>query len=238
MQHEQLLTTSKKRHKYKQAKILTVVLLAILAVITLHQSPPPGVRAAGNGPIIHWNSRMIYPGQNNGFPWGPVGENASVEGANFLPGLQLRLVLAQGDSNSNPAICKMAVATVNTVTADSSGQFNQNFSWPVAAGQVNQEYSICALLAANGEVVSHQDDGPFTVLSSNPPLINISTSTVTAGSTIIVTGQNWVPPQRVNAVIAQCADCGAAPIANGTASSTGLNSGSFSITLTIPADAR
>src|SRR5579859_1053963 len=238
MRYEQVRTTAlQKRHGIGRVHIAAVVaaLLALLLAGGALQRPS-GARAAG-GPIIHWDSHMIYPGQNNGYPWGPVGETASVQGANFPPGLQLRLVLAQGDSNSSPAICRMPVATVSTVTTAGSGQFSQNFSWPVAAGQVNQQYSICALLAASGNVISHQDDGPFTVLSSSPPAINISTAAVTAGNTVTVTGQNWVPPQQVNVVIASCADCGAQAITNGTVGSTGLNSGSFSITLTIPAGA-
>src|SRR5213593_1026097 len=83
--------------------------LLLMMMGSVYQSS--AARAAGGGPIIHWNSSMIYAGQNNGNPWGPVGENASVNGQNFPPNLGVHLVLAQGDSNNNPAICKAAVAT-------------------------------------------------------------------------------------------------------------------------------
>ncbi|GAC1385448.1 MAG: hypothetical protein NVS4B7_09820 [Ktedonobacteraceae bacterium] len=180
---------------------------------------------------------MIYTGQNNGNPWGPVGENASVNGENFPANQQLRLVLVEGDSNNGPAICKTPLATANSTTTDSAGKFAQNFFWPVATDQVNKEYSICALRASDGSIVSSHDDGPFTVLAASPPVINISSTTVTVGSTLTVTGHSWVPPQPVNINIAGCADCepGSTEVANTVTTSGGLNDGTFSVTIPIPA---
>lgn len=180
---------------------------------------------------------MIYAGENNGNPWGPVGENASVEGDNYPANQQYRLVLVQGDSNNDATLCKSPVATVGTATSSSAGQFYQNFSWPAAAGQVNKGYSICAILTADGSVASSKDDGPFTVLTSSPPVIDISSTSVAAGSTVTVTGHNWVPPQAVNINIAGCADCepGNTEVGTVTTHSTGLNDGSFSVVMTIPA---
>jgi len=183
---------------------------------------------------------MIYAGENNGNPWGPVGENASVQGVNFPANQQFRLVLVQGDSNNDAALCHSPVATVGSATSNSAGQFYQNYSWPAAAGQVNKAYSICAIKAADGSVASSKDDGPFTVLASSPPVINISPASVAAGSTVTVTGHNWVPPQQVNINIAGCADCepGNTEVTSVTAHSTGLNDGSFSIVVTIPASTK
>ncbi len=183
---------------------------------------------------------MIYAGENNGYPWGPVGENASVKGENYPANQQYRLVLVQGDSNNDATLCKSPVATVGTATSNSAGQFYQNFSWPVAAGQVNKGYSICAILIADGSVASSKDDGPFTVLTSGPPVIDISSTSVAAGSTITVTGHNWVPPQAVNINIAGCADCepGNTEVGMVTTHSTGLNDGSFSVVMTIPANTK
>ena len=181
---------------------------------------------------------MIYAGQNNGYPWGPVGENVIVHGANFAPYVQLRLVVAPGNSNSNASVCQQPGATIRvaTVTSDNTGSFTQNFSWPVAANHVNQGYSICSLLTSGNIVASSHDDGPFTVLSSSPPVINISAATVVAGGTITVTGQNWVPPQAVSEIIAGCAACdpGNTYVTSANATSAGLNSGSFSVTIPIP----
>ena len=183
---------------------------------------------------------MIYAGENNGYPWGPVGENASVAGDNYPANQQYRLVLVQGNSNNDATLCKSPVATVGTATSSSAGQFYQNFSWPAAAGQVNKGYSICAILTADGSVASSKDDGPFTVLTSSPPVIDISSTSVAAGGTVTITGHNWVPPQAVNINIAGCADCepGNTEVGTVTTHSTGLNDGSFSVVMTIPANTK
>ncbi|HEV2579395.1 MAG TPA: hypothetical protein VGT44_00970, partial [Ktedonobacteraceae bacterium] len=219
--------------------VVVVLLLASLSAPVTHVAfaNPAG----GNLPVIHWDASMIYAGQNNGYPWGPVGENTIVHGANFNPNTQLHLILAPGDSNSNPAVCRQPTVTVlvATVTADTTGGFTQSFPWPSAAGQVNQAYSICSLRMSNNTVASYLDDGPFTVLSSSPPLIALSASSVAAGNAITVTGRYWVPPQPVSVIIASCADCGGAVlVANTGANSTGLNSGSFSVSIPIPATAK
>lgn len=213
--------------------------ITLLALVTL---AAPAAHAGGSAPVIHWDSSMIYAGQNNGNPWGPVGENTIVHGANFPANEQLRLVIAPGDSNRDATVCKQAVVTVpiaNIIT-DASGSFTQNFSWPAIAGQVNQAYSICSLLASDSSVASTRDDGPFTVLSSSPPAINLSATTVAVGGTITITGQNWVPPQPVSVNIAGCAACepGSTEVTHGSTTSAGLNSGSFSLTVTIPASAK
>ncbi len=218
---------------------LALGLLVILMMGSVYQSS--AARAAGSGPIIHWNSSMIYAGQNNGNPWGPVGENASVNGQNFPVNRQLRLILVAGDSNNTPTACKTSVVTVSSVTTDNTGQFAQNFSWPVSAGEVNKEYSICAVSAGDANnVVSSRDDGPFTVLSASPPVIALSASSVTAGATLTITGHSWVPPQPVNINIAGCADCepGNTEVASTVIDSMGLNDGSFSVSVTIPASTK
>ena len=73
--------------------------------------------------------------------------------------------------NASVKVKNKATDVESSATTDSSGKFAQNFSWPVAAGQVNKEYSICAARATDGNIVSHRDDGPFTVLAASPPVI-------------------------------------------------------------------
>ncbi len=219
--------------------MVTLLCAALLSLITLNA---PAAHAGGSGPIIHWDSSMIYAGQNNGYPWGPVGENTIVHGANFPPNTALRLAIAPGDSNQDATICTQPVVTIpiTNLTTDATGSFTENFAWPSVAGQVNQIYSICSLLESNYSVASSHDDGPFTVLTSDPPVINFSASSVAAGGAITITGQNWVPQQQVSVNIAGCAACnpGNTEVTHGNTTSAGLNSGSFSLTLTIPAATR
>jgi hypothetical protein len=220
-------------------RLLALALLFLALLIgSLHRAPL--ARAAGGGPIIHWDSSMIYAGHNNGYPWGPVGENTIVHAANFSPYQQLRLIVVPGDSNNDATVCKQPGVTVGTVTTSASGTFDQNFPWPASAGQVNKGYSICSILVADGSVVSSQDDGPFTVLTSNPPVIDISSTSVQAGATVTVTGHNWVPPQKVSINIAGCAACdpGNSEVTGVSTTSTGLNDGSFSVAVMIPASTK
>jgi hypothetical protein len=89
---------------------------------------------------------MIYAGQNNGYPWGPVGENTIVHGANFSPNQQLHIIIVPGDSNNNALVCKQAGVTVATVLTNNSGTFDQSFPWPAPAGQINrttQAFKYC-----------------------------------------------------------------------------------------------
>src|SRR5579859_1405703 len=108
-------------------RIATCAILSV-ALITFALLTAPLARAArlgGSKPIIHWDASMINPGQNNGNPWGPVGEITMVNGVNFTPNVQLHLVLAPGDSNADATVCKQPGVTVvpYTVFTDSMGRF-------------------------------------------------------------------------------------------------------------------
>lgn len=230
-------TADRKKNSFGLTSRLGTLALLLMALqaVSLWQVQP--VQAAGGNPIIHWDSSMVYPGQNHGYPWGPVGENAIAHGANFPPDQQLRIKVVPGNSNNDALMCKQSGVTVGIATASSSGTFDLAFAWPASAGQVNEQYSICSTRITNGGVASSQDDGPFTVLASNPPVIDISSSSVQAGGTITVKGHNWVPPQQVTITIAGCAACqpGSSKVTSVSTTSSGLNSGSFSLAVTIPA---
>jgi hypothetical protein len=224
--------------------VLIAVLLGMLLAIGVVRAP--SAHAAGSGPIIHWDSAMIYPGENNGYPWGPVGERATVHGAQFVDaavlGQPVNLALLPGDVNNSPGgspyeFCKLAgpKIAIGQVGVDSSGNFDYSFTWPAAAS--SGTYSICAYNTVDGLPAGNIDDGPFDVLSSTPPSVSVSRSLVAVGQSITVTGKHWTPPQDVNVYIAACADCGGPIVVTGVAHSSGLNTGTFSITFTIPANA-
>lgn len=229
---------------FRYQRWLLTLTIALLTLLGAAFYEVPHVHAGSTGPIIHWDGTMIYPGQNNGYPEGPVGEIAVVHGENFTAGQQLKLVVVPGDVNTTPALCQppspgVSALVVPSVTVAATGTFSADFSWPAGVGQTGRqrENSICALNATDNTVVNSRDDGPFTVLSDNKPTINISAPNVAAGATLTVSGQNWVPPQPLNIAIAGCADCdpGNSSVASATTSSAGLNSGTFSVTIPIPA---
>ncbi len=241
------MRSSTRRHlaKWPHLGMLMALILACLAGIATLQPLP--ARAAGSDPIIHWDSHMIYPGQNNGYPWGPVGELATVHGDKFtgaaVLGQPVKLALIQGDVNNPPGgdssyeFCKLAgpKIAVGQTNVDGAGTFDFNFTWPAAAG--SGMYSICAYNTVDGLPVGNIDDGPFSVLSSAKPSVAVSRTSVAQGETITVTGKNWTPPQDVNVYIAACVDCDGPIVIAGTAHSSGLHSGTFSMKFSIPGSA-
>lgn len=212
-----------------------------LSVAALAASGAPAARAAGGDAIVHWDSSMIYAGKNNGYPYGPVGEHAVIHGENFVGniGQTVKLKLIPGDINNPPGggsaagMCSGATTkiSIGTVEVDSAGKFDFNFDWPSAAN--HGQYSVCVYDSTDAPAANF-DDGPFTVLSAGRPSISLNKTTVAAGSTVTVSGKNWVPPQTIHVLVGPCMFCDAQPIANKDVTSGGLNSGTFSVTLTIP----
>ncbi|HEU5440654.1 MAG TPA: hypothetical protein VFU88_15315 [Ktedonobacterales bacterium] len=202
----------------------------------------PVAHAAGscdNG-CIHWDSSMIYAGQNNGYPEGPVGEHALVHGEGFSAetGQALTFKVVKGDVNNSTdsEFCKLEPTKVplnGTATPDGSGNFDFGFDWPGGAG--SGQWSICAYRAADSSTIFNVDDGPFAVLSSQPPSLSLSKSTVAPGAHLTITGKHWLPAQgNIFVYVGPCADCDGAPVASAMVSSAA--DGSFSVTLPIPAN--
>lgn len=221
-------------------RVLAVI--ALLAATGWWLVSPEAPRARANGtPIIHWDQSMIYASLNYGYPEGPVGEPATVHGANFTPGQKLKLMVVGGDSNRNSSLCTATdsreVTSVGMATADASGSFTASFAWPLLTyNTVYGQTSICSFDASTNQLVSSMDDGPFTILSDSAPTFSLSASSVAAGSTVTVTGKGWVPAQALNITIAACADCdpGSSNIASAATTSVGNYSGTFSINVVIP----
>lgn len=217
---------------------LLFTLLAILGALTFLRTPLVALahaahteRAASGGPVVNWASNMIYAGQNNGNPEGPVGELAGVVGSGFTVGASVNLILAPGDSASNPAVCQSgAIPLGSDITVQNDGTFNFSFTWPNAAN--SGDYSVCALNPSDGSVLTGADGGPFHVLSANQPAIQVSRSSVAAGDTLTITGSNWLPPQPVSVFIGTYHNCDASPIVHATPGSDG--SGAFAVQLTVP----
>lgn len=218
---------------------LYTLILALMLIAGASFCQFPRAYAGSTGPIIHWDQSMIYAGQNNGNPWGPVGEPAVVHGEGFVANMKLILLIVPGNSNSDASLCQQTGIDAGHVTASTSGTFDATFVWPNQANQVNKQYSICGIQdiqSTTHTVKSSRDDGPFTVLTQNRPSFHLSEPGITAGLSITVTGQGWVPPQKIAIAVGSCADCGTGAIASTQVTSKGLNSGTFSATIPIPAN--
>lgn len=218
------------------------LLLGAASVAGLGSVPVAHAAGSCDNGCIHWDSSMIYAGQNNGYPEGPVGEHALVHGEGFgaETGQALAFKLVKGDVNNppggDPEFCKLEPTKVSlngTATPDGSGNFDFGFDWPGGAG--SGQWSICAYRAADSSTIFNVDDGPFTVLSSQPPSLSLSKSTVAPGAKLTITGKHWLPGQgNIFVYVGPCADCDGAPVAGTMVSSAA--DGSFSVTLTIPAN--
>ena len=220
------------------------LLVPALALVALRGAPvaqAAGACASATGACIQWGASMIYAGQNNGNPEGPVGEHALVHGTKFTPG-KYTLAVVKGDVNTSGQspveFCKLSqkVAVGGSVTAAGNGTFDAPFDWP--AGASSGQWSICAydsttsMPPLNGNV----DDGPFSVLSSHSPAVSISSASIAPGDTLTVTGHYWLPAQGgILVYVGSCADCDAQPVAS-TQATSGPD-GSFTATLPIPSRA-
>ncbi|MGH2478566.1 MAG: hypothetical protein ACRDHW_02775, partial [Ktedonobacteraceae bacterium] len=99
-----LMSRVRRRVSHQRNGALALVMtLFVLLGAAFYQVPR--AHAGTTSPIIHWDSTMVYPGQNNGNPEGPVGEIAVVQGVNFTAGQQLKLILVAGNSVSNATLC-------------------------------------------------------------------------------------------------------------------------------------
>jgi hypothetical protein len=215
--------------------ILLTLALALLLCVAAFSYPPLAHAGSNANAIIYWDSTMLVPGQSSSNPEGPPDEMATAHGQNFSPNQQLDLVLVSGNINNNPAVCYANQTSVRNVKTTASGTFETSFIWPTSLNQPNQQYSICAITPNHISANTKDGNGPFTVLTANPPAISVSSTSISAGNTITVTGENWVPPQQVD--VAVTLGQGQSSIATASVTSNGLSSGTFTATLTIPANA-
>src|SRR5262245_31389870 len=94
------------------ALAVSITALALLGLRSAPMAQAAGACASATTvPCIRWAGSMIYAGQNNGNPEGPVGEHASVHGIRFTPGTYT-LAVVKGDVNAsgqNPVeFCKQS----------------------------------------------------------------------------------------------------------------------------------
>lgn len=186
-----------------------LVLAAVVAMLAWAAVGQPRVaRASGCCPQIHWDSSMIISGQNGNHPSGPVGEHALIHGV-ATAGEQIYLLLVQGDSSANAIdVCgspTRVVQLTDSLTVGQTGTYDFGFLWPSNAG--SGVYSVCAYHVGDNVIVGASADGPFTVLSADPPAISVTPSSITAGETITVTGRSWLPAQPVNVFLGDLQDC-------------------------------
>ncbi|HEY7349012.1 MAG TPA: hypothetical protein VH599_11935 [Ktedonobacterales bacterium] len=222
-----------------QLALAALIALALLAFGAI--AVPDGARAADGGPQIKFTA-PIYAGQNNGFAEGPVGTNVSVQGSGWTAGggdVTMTLADEGHDTSGQPgSACQNGSPTVSIpnlgpqplgTAGNPSDGFTAIFEWPAGAGAKGHSYWACG--TQGGTTAPGVDK--FTVLSANRPAVKITVSQAFPGSTITVTGQNWLPGGiQVGVIIAPCVACDSQIISGVTVNSNA--NGSFSAAAQVP----
>src|SRR5262249_18305002 len=119
----------------------------------------------------------------------------------------------------------------NAVTIDTSGTKNLTaITWPTSAEQAGTAYYVCALTNTSPPVAVLSTQS-FTV--AQDVTVSLSSTTIQPGQSIIITGTNWLPVQKL---LVQIAASGASDVLV-SSEPTPDSAGNFSTTLTIPSNA-
>lgn len=213
--------------------------LALFGGVTASPAHALGMCAGGgSGPCIEFQA-YYYSANGSTFIGGPAGTHVNVNGGGFVAGQTISLGVVPGDDilgvSPNPSICSQSpVLVASGLTVSSTGSFAASFLWPT--GTSVGDWSVCAYTATGGALPGgNTDNTAFSVTSPYPPTVSVSPTTVLPGTTVTVSGHGWLPAQNMITVrIESCVSC--QPIASyGNASSA--SDGSFSVPLTIPANA-
>lgn len=170
---------------------------------------------------------------------GHVGTKVSLQGSNFTPGGIVRLYTTL---SADPGQCRSGNSNLNvfstnpTTTVKADGSFavgdNTLVTWPSNAANAGQMYYICAIEQNKGGTALSSNT--FTV--ANQVTINVSPTSVAAGSEFVVTGSNWFPPQPIT-VNVYAGNNEQAPLLSDTTHNANSD-GTINITLTVPATAQ
>ena len=154
-------------------RVVGVVTLCVAALSFLAFHSAPHARATGL-------SRFIT-GTISSSPYsGPAGTTISVSGSGW------------GGTDGTPVSFGYEVKSSCSTVADSQsgslsgGSFSGWFRWP--SGTVLNTFRVCAMLGNVMEVA-----GSFSVLSSSPPAVSISPSTLAPGTHATITASNYYP---------------------------------------------
>ncbi len=151
-----------------------VLTLCVVALSFLAFHPAPHARATGLSAII---TGTISSSPSSG----PVGTTISVSGSGW--GGTNGTSVSFGYVGEAPAVHIVADSQSGAL---SGGSFSGWFRWP--AGTALNTFHVCAMLGNVMEVA-----GSFSVLSSSPPAVSISPSTLVPGTHATITASNYYP---------------------------------------------
>ncbi|GCE11431.1 hypothetical protein [Tengunoibacter tsumagoiensis] len=126
---------------------------------------------------------------------GHPGTKITVTGTGFTPGSTVNLYTTLNSSTCGANQGLSPLGTNNTASVQADKTFSLSTVWPQNAGLAATSYYICAVSAnaPDEKAVSTQQ---FTV--AQDVTVTIAQSAVNPGDTIIISGQNWVPAQKLS----------------------------------------
>ncbi len=219
------------------ASLALGTLLAAPIAQPVHAAPAIARLPSCNGPCVSITNPNYFS-QGQPVAEGPVGANLTVEGANWPPSTTITIWPAP-DAATCAAQLTQPPSYDGTINVNGVGNASGSYTWPSAANNVNQTYILCAADGAASNLTTTQSNGidAYTVLSANPPSVNVSPTAVTQGqdTTLAISGQNWLPQQAMTVTV--CSDlqnCQATAVASQSVGSA--QDGSFQTNLTLKGD--
>jgi hypothetical protein len=173
---------------------------------------------------------IVQSGVNSGTASGHPGTKVQIEGNGFPAGDSVNIYATPDTTKcATDNTDNLQAFNPRTVTAKGDGTFQTSTKWPASSGQPGTIYYICAIdTTATTATISTTS---FTVALD----VTVATTTpsVIPGSTVTITGANWLPAQQLAVSITGSQSTNS--IVSGQANSDAT--GNFSIDLTIPQNA-
>lgn len=202
-------------------------LLALMLATCLSPFLGAGLAQAAAQRSIVLASLTFTAPNTKGLIGGPPGAKTTVRGSSWIAFSSVDLYIKPGLGSCGSGV------SLGSFPTDSNGSVAAHFLWPAGANQL-ADYHVCGIQNGKGTVFSHNT---FSVLASSAPTVSATPASTIAGNSLTVTGSNWLPgPQTVNLLILPCSSlCSQAAVANGQAVTA--QDGSFSLQMTISANA-
>lgn len=179
--------------------LLALGVCALGVLLQATQAAPQAFAAAvvhaASNPDASGSLTLVSPSSGQG----PVGAHVTVSGSGWSGG---SVAIGAAQSAANCASGTTWATTFTTQQA-SGGSFTATFTWPSSLS--SGTYALCAAPAQGGgpAAAGGVAGQTYTVKSSQPPALSLSTSSAQVGQTITISGANFVGVSNVNISIVQ-----------------------------------
>lgn len=194
--------------------LCALLLLAGAAGLLSRQFAAPFALAAPFPAQPPQNVSLVSPSSGQG----PVGAKLTVQGSDWTSSIVTVGIATSTANCANPTAGSDSgwIYTVPAAVGTTNGSFTFSFTWP-ASLTAGSPYYLCAAPGSqppNGSGVPSQQT--FTVRSSQPPTLSLSSSTVQVGQPFTITGNNFYGVPSVTISINNVFNQSATPDSNGS----------------------